>query len=153
MAIDPDGKHLRSDVIFRGVDPDGDGEVHFRDAALQAELETGRAEETPTQAWHHVLVRLARMAAGFVLLALGVAMIVLPGPGAVVMAAGLVILSRDVAWADRALRYLRRKTPGLDEEGPIPKSTIAVSLMLMTSAGLAGYWWLNGGEDTVRGWF
>lgn len=141
------------DVIFPGLDPDGDGHIQFRDAAIQAELEIGLTEETPTRAWHHVLLRLGRMVAGFSLLLAGAAMMVLPGPGAVVMAAGLVVLSRDVAWADRALRYLRRKAPGLDEEGPIPKTTIAISLMLMVAAGLASWWWFTGGEDTVRGWF
>lgn len=151
--INPDDADRPTDVIFRGIDSDAAGDVHFRDAAIQAELETGIAEETPTRAWHHVLLRLGRMSVGFLVLFVGVAMMVLPGPGAVVMAAGLVILSRDVAWADRALRYLRRKTPGLDEEGPIPKSTIAVSLMLMVAAGLASVWWFNGGEETVRGWF
>ena len=68
-------------------------------------------------------------------------------------AAGLVILSRDVVWADRALRYLRKKTPGLEEDGPIPKATIAISLMLMAAAGLGSWWWFNGGNDTVTGWF
>lgn len=69
------------------------------------------------------------------------------------MAAGLVVLSRDFAWADRALRYLRAKVPGLDEEGPIPKSTIVVSVMLMAAAGLMAFWWASGGSETVLGWF
>ena len=90
------------------------------------------------------------MLLGFVLLIAGLLMMVLPGPGAIVLAAGLVILSRDVKWADTALRFLRRKVPGLEEEGPIPKSTIAVSLMLMAAAGLGAWWWFNGGGSE---WF
>jgi len=90
-----------------------------------------------------------RMVLGFILLLAGAAMMVLPGPGLVVIAAGLVILSRDVAWADRALRYVRKRAPGLEEEGPIPKSTIVVSVMLMVAAGAAAFWWFNGGEE----WF
>lgn len=121
----------------------------FRKAAIDAELAVGHMEDTRTQAWYHVLVRIGRMALGFVLLLAGLAMMVLPGPGAIVMAAGLVILSRDVKWADTALRFLRRKVPGLEEEGPIPKSTIAVSLMLMVAAGLGAFWWFNGGQE----WF
>ena len=126
-----------------------DGEIDFRDAAIQAELEVGHVEETPTKAWHHVLLRIGRMTVGFLVLLAGAAMMVLPGPGVVVMAAGLVILSRDVKWADKALRYLRKRAPGLDEEGPIPKSTIIVSVMLMIAAGLGTFWWFNGGKD----WF
>jgi len=120
----------------------------FKDAAIEAELASGHVEETREQAWHHVLVRLARMALGFVMLLAGLLMMVFPGPGIPVMAAALVILSRDVAWADRALRFLRRHAPGLDEEGPIPKSTIVVSVMLMVAAGLGAYWWfaLDGQE-------
>ena len=80
-------------------------------------------------------------------------MMFLPGPGAVALAAGLVILSKDFAWADRALRYLRAKVPGLEEEGPIPKSTIVVSLMLMVAAGLMAFWWTTGGSEVVTAWF
>lgn len=134
-------------------DVDRDGDEDFRDAAIRAEIEVGHPKDNPRQAWYHVLVRVFRMVFGFTLLLAGIAMVVLPGPGALVSAAGLVILSKDVAWADRALRYLRKKAPGLEEEGPIPKSTIAVSLMLMVAAGLAGWWWFSGGNDTVTGWF
>ncbi len=133
-------------------DFDQDGDVDFRDAAVRAELEVGRVEETPKQAWHHVLIRLGRMGLGFLLLLAGVAMMILPGPGALAMAAGLVILAQDFKWADRALRYLRKRVPGLDEEGPIPRSTIVVSVMLMVAAGLAAYWWSTGGDDVIRGW-
>jgi hypothetical protein len=138
---------------FDPADADRDGDVDFKDAAIRAEIDVGHTEDTPKQAWHHVLRRLGRMTLGTVLCLAGVAMMVLPGPGVVVIAAGLVVLSRDVAWADRALRYLRKKAPGLEEEGPIPMSTIIVSLMLMVAAGLLTLWWFNGGNDTVSGWF
>ena len=134
-------------------DYDGDGDVDFKDAAIRAELEVGHLEDTPKQAWHHALVRLGRMALGFILLLGGLAMMVLPGPGAITMAAGLVILAQDFVWADRALRYLRKRVPGIDEEGPIPRSTIIVSVMLMAAAGLAVYWRSTGGDEVIRGWF
>lgn len=145
-----DKRHEEVDLDF---DINHDGSEDFRDAAIRAELDIGHTEDTPQQAWYHALLRIARMTLGFTVMLAGLAMMVLPGPGAVVTAAGLVILSRDVAWADRALRYLRKKTPGLEEEGPIPKSTIAISVMLMAAAGLATWWWLNGGSGTVSGWF
>lgn len=145
-----DKSHEDTDLDF---DINHDGSEDFRDAAIRAELDIGHVEDTPQQAWYHALLRIARMTFGFTVMLAGLAMFLLPGPGAVVTAAGLVILSRDVAWADRALRYLRKKTPGLEEEGPIPKSTIAVSIMLMAAAGLASWWWFNGGSGTVSGWF
>lgn len=139
-----------NDPIYRGPpDVDGDGDIDFRDAAIQAELEIGHDDDTPAKAWSHVLIRIGRMIAGFVVLLAGAAMMVLPGPGLVVVAAGLVILSKDVAWADRALRYVRKRAPGLDEEGPIPKSTIVVSIMLMVAAGLGAWWWFSGGKEWV----
>ena len=134
-------------------DYDNDGDSDFKDAAIRAELEVGHVEDTPKQAWHHALVRIGRMISGFVLVLAGLAMMVLPGPGLVAIAAGLVILSRDFVWAERALRYVRSKAPGMEEEGPIPRSTIIVSVMLMAAAGLLAWWWFSGGEATVRGWF
>ena len=138
---------------FSVGDLDRDGDSDFRDAAIRAELEVGHTEDTPKQAWHHVLIRLGRMALGFVLVLAGLAMMVLPGPGLVAIAGGLVILSRDFVWADRALRYVRSKAPGMEAEGPIPRSTVIVSLMLMVAAGLLAWWWFSGGDATVQGWF
>lgn len=142
----------RADTFAVG-DIDQDGDTDFRDAAIRAELEVGHTEDTPKQAWQHVLIRLGRMALGFVLVLAGLAMMVLPGPGLVAIAGGLVILSRDFVWADRALRYVRSKAPGMDAEGPIPRSTIIVSVMLMVAAGLVAWWWFSGGDATVQGWF
>ena len=140
-------------MCIRDRDIDGDGDFDFRDAAIRAEIEVGHPEDNADQAWHHALVRIGRMGLGFLLLIGGIAMMVLPGPGALAMSAGLVILSRDFVWADRALRYLRKKVPGLEEEGPIPRSTIVVSVMLMVAAGLAAFWWTTGGSEVVTGWF
>ena len=45
--------------------------------------------------------------AGFTVLAIGVAMLVLPGPGLVVIGLGLVILSAEFVWARRALERMK----------------------------------------------
>lgn len=53
------------------------------------------------------LVRAARIGLGLALLAAGVAMLVLPGPGLAAMAGGLWIVGDDIGWARRArLRLL-----------------------------------------------
>lgn len=44
---------------------------------------------------------------GFTLLVIGAAMLVLPGPGLVVIAFGLVILSAEFVWARRALDRMK----------------------------------------------
>ena len=47
--------------------------------------------------------------AGFLVLLAGVAMLVLPGPGIVVIIAGLAILATEYVWAQRLLRIAKEK--------------------------------------------
>jgi hypothetical protein len=47
--------------------------------------------------------------AGLVLLAGGVAMLVLPGPGLAVIAAGLAVLATEYGWAARLLAGVRQR--------------------------------------------
>jgi uncharacterized protein (TIGR02611 family) len=54
-----------------------------------------------------MVVRIARTAAGGVLLVAGIAMLVLPGPGWLTIAAGLAILATEFAWARRLLDQLK----------------------------------------------
>lgn len=106
----------------------------FEDAAVQAEYETGEHEGSDAEARAHIAVRVARMTLGFLVLILGIIMLPAPGPGGIVVAAGLAILAKDVAWADRALRWMRKRTPGIPEDGKIPTSTIIISVMMMVAA-------------------
>jgi hypothetical protein len=53
--------------------------------------------------------RVARTAGGVALLAVGAALLVLPGPGLVVIAAGLALLAVDHDWARRLLAKVRRR--------------------------------------------
>src|SRR4051812_22259501 len=64
-----------------GGDPQEPFVERLRDAAIAAELATGKREETVGAAERHVLRRLARMALGSLLVVVGVVMLVLPGPG------------------------------------------------------------------------
>ena len=47
--------------------------------------------------------------AGFAVLLAGAAMLVLPGPGIVVILAGLAILGTEYVWAQRLLRIAKEK--------------------------------------------
>lgn len=116
------------------------------EAAIEAELATGEHEETIELARAHVLVRIVRMTLGFAVVILGIILMPLPGPGGVIVAAGLVILSKDVAWADRVLRWMRKKTPGIPEDGKIPPGTIVFSLLMMTAAFLV-FWYIRSNYD------
>jgi hypothetical protein len=53
--------------------------------------------------------RMAVAVAGGAVVAAGVAMLVLPGPGLLVIVAGLAILATEFAWAERALDTAKRK--------------------------------------------
>jgi uncharacterized protein (TIGR02611 family) len=53
--------------------------------------------------------RIAVFVAGVVVLLAGVAMLVLPGPGLVVIVLGLAILATEFAWAERALDNAKAK--------------------------------------------
>ncbi len=81
----------------------------LRRAAYAAELATGRRERTGREARRHIVVRLAIIGAGALVTVLGLLMLVLPGPGIVVVIAGLGILATEVAWAERLLAYAKRK--------------------------------------------
>jgi hypothetical protein len=110
------------------------------DAAVEAELSSGKRESSAEDAKSHILVRLARMSIGTVVLLVGLAAMVGPGPGLLIVALGLSILARDVAWADRLLQRVRDRLPS-DDDGSLPRSTV-VTMTLMTLAALAAsVWW------------
>ena len=115
----------------------------YERAALRAEYETGRHEPTEQAARTSIIIRLARMGLGSLVLLAGIVMLVFPGPGWLAIAAGLAILARDVAWADRLLRYVRRRIPGVPEDGSIPRSAL-VTAAAMAAAGIAAsLWWFT----------
>jgi uncharacterized protein (TIGR02611 family) len=53
--------------------------------------------------------RVAITIAGFVVILIGAAMLVLPGPGLLVIIAGLAILATEYVWAQRLLRIAKEK--------------------------------------------
>ena len=114
------------------------------DAAIAAELETGEREATAEEARSHVIFRVARMTLGFAVTILGIALLPLPGPGWLVIAGGLFILSKDIAWADRLLTYIRKKVPGIPEDGKIPRSSIVTMLVVTTGFVALSLWWTLG---------
>ena len=111
------------------------------DAALAAEFEITEHDETAEEARAHVAIRLARISLGLAVVILGIAMMVLPGPGALAIAGGLFILAKDVAWADRLLLKLRKKVPGIPDDGGIPRSQMVTMATMTLGALAASAWW------------
>jgi uncharacterized protein (TIGR02611 family) len=52
---------------------------------------------------------------GFAIIVTGLALIPLPGPGWLIVFAGLALLSTEFAWAERLLNYARTKVRGWTE--------------------------------------
>lgn len=106
------------------------------DAALEAETATGTAERTEAAARRHLVARLVRTAGGFVLVGVGLAGLVLPGPGWLLILLGLGLL--PYAWAQRTVRAIRRRVPGLPEDGRIPTRTwVAMGAAVAAASALA----------------
>jgi hypothetical protein len=112
----------------------------LRQAAIEAEVETGRHEETLEEARDALHVRLARISLGMILLAAGVAMLALPGPGIVTIGFALVILARDFVWAERLLERIKHRLPQ-DEDGDLDPKVIAFSVVMFVGAILTTTWW------------
>jgi hypothetical protein len=101
-------------------------------AATQAEYQTGAEEQNESEAHRHVGIRIARMIGGFILVGVGIAAIPLPGPGWMLIILGLSLL--PFAWAKRTVRLIRRKIPGVPEDGRISTLTWVVMGALLVVA-------------------
>ena len=63
------------------------------------------------------VLRYTKIAGGFLLLAAGIAMIALPGPGWLTIAAGLAILAGEFIWARKLLDRLKSQFDRLRRRG------------------------------------
>jgi uncharacterized protein (TIGR02611 family) len=106
---------------------------HLVEGLIEAELETGRREETIEAAKRHLAIRIASVVAGVVVLILGIGMLVLPGPGLIVIALGLGLLATEVPFARRLLDKVRARLPQ-DEDGSLPRSTIIMMVVVGVGA-------------------
>lgn len=113
---------------------------HLRDAAIEAEQSTGRHEETAEEATRSLIKRVARITGGFFLVGLGLVLLVLPGPGLIVLASGLVLLSVDIPFAARLLAKVRARLPA-DEDGNVPTRVIVLGLAMTVLTLGSSLWW------------
>ncbi len=112
-----------------------------------------------------VVRRVALEVLGWVLVVAGIAALVLPGPGLLMIFAGLVILSQEYEWAERRLepvkvRALRGAAESVENWKRITFSTavalglIACGVLWIWSPDAPGWWplsetwWLPGGRAT-----
>ncbi len=81
------------------------------------------------------------MALGSLLVLAGIVLLVLPGPGLVVIAVGLGLMSRDVPFARRWLQVVRRRLPET-AEGEVAAWVVVASAGLTLAGMAASIGWL-----------
>jgi hypothetical protein len=81
---------------------------------------------------------------GWVLLVAGLAAIFLPGPGLLMMFAGLAVLSRQYAWADRRVEPVRLRAMKAAAEGVQTRKRIVLSVGSAVLIAVAGVVWIVG---------
>jgi uncharacterized protein (TIGR02611 family) len=108
--------------------------------------------------------RVQRFAAGFgggAVLIVGVIAIPYPGPGWLIVFAGLAILSREFAWAGRLLKFARKKYDRWEtwvkrQHWPVKSAIFVLTSMIvvMTIWFINGYGllnqWFNLGQDWLE---
>lgn len=147
-----DGTRRTDKTEVEGGSPPGGDESWVdivRDAAIEAEFETGVREDTVEEARRHILVRLLKSVGGFVLIGVGIAALPLPGPGWLIIILGLSLL--PFAWAERTIVLIRRRIPGVPEEGRIPGRTLAVMGVCIFAFSAASILWGSHVTDWISG--
>ena len=116
------------------------GELGFRDRI--------RRSRTLNLAWRIGI----GVVGGLVLLA-GIVMIPYPGPGWLVVFAGLAILATEFSWAERVLRYAKHRYDGWNAWLKRQRPLVKVAVWLATAAVVVLTLWLLDAYSLVAGWF
>ena len=95
--------------------------------------------------------RWGRLTVGWMLLALGLAALVLPGPGLLLIAAGMAILSQQYLWARRRLAPIRARAMQAAAASVRSWATITVSVLIALAGVALGIFW--GVRPAVPGWW
>ncbi len=89
---------------------------------------------------------------GFAVLVLGIIAIPYPGPGWLIVFAGLGILASEFTWAHRLLQFARGKYDGFMEWFSRQSIAIRALGVLFTAGVVLATLWLIGGLYLVAGW-
>lgn len=79
---------------------------------------------------------------GVILLCVGVAGLVLPGPGLLIMFAGVAVLALEFEWAERRVDYIRDKAMDAAEYGVATWPRILLSAAGAVGVAIAGVVWI-----------
>ena len=109
-------------------------------AAIEAELATGRREDSIAEAKRHILIRIGRVFLGTIVVIAGLLMLPLPGPGMLTIAAGLALLASDVPFARNLLESVRKRLPA-DADGKVSKPVVIGGLVVSVVTVAFSLWW------------
>ncbi|MDQ4086113.1 MAG: PGPGW domain-containing protein [Actinomycetota bacterium] len=81
---------------------------------------------------------------GWVLVIAGIVLVAIPGPGLLIMLAGLVVLANEYTWADRFVEPVRRRAHQAAEESVAARWRIVVTVLGgVWLFALGVLWWVN----------
>jgi len=86
--------------------------------------------------------RIALEALGWLLVVAGIAALVLPGPGLLLLAAGLVLLSQEYEWAAKRVEPVKRRALKAASESVATNLRVAMSTTLALLLGACGVLWI-----------
>src|SRR6478609_4226498 len=96
--------------------------------------------------------RIALLIVGWTLILAGIAALVLPGPGLLMLFAGLVILSQEYEWAERRLEPIKVRALRGAAEGVENWIRITMSVTLAVGLVACGVLWIWGPETPPSWW-
>jgi uncharacterized protein (TIGR02611 family) len=100
---------------------------------------------------HNTPKRIALEILGWVLVVVGIAALILPGPGLLALAAGLAILSQQYEWAEKRVRPVERQAKKTAAESVQSWGRITLSLLLVAwLVGIGVVWLLQ--PDSPEWW-
>lgn len=99
----------------------------------------------------HGLRRVAVEALGWTLTIAGVAALVLPGPGLLLLFAGLAVLSRQYAWAAKRVEPVKKKAFTTAEQSVQTSPRILASTVAAMLLGAVGVLWIV--QPDAPGWW
>jgi hypothetical protein len=87
---------------------------------------------------------IGRTVGGWLLVVLGAAALVLPGPGLLLLLAGLVVLSQEYEWAERRVEPVRQKAYTVARSSVSSNLRILASVLASLAIVAVGIvWWLD----------
>lgn len=96
--------------------------------------------------------RLAAITAGWTVLTIGIILIPYPGPGWLIVFAGLAILSAEYTWANRALHHTRGKYESWNNWIKNQHVMLRFSTVIGTSLVVMVTLWLLNAYDVLNRW-